>query len=79
MTRRKWKLYLFLKNYCVDKNVVAINSIKSNDKSVVDEDAIPDYIITTVLKSDIRLVVNKITTKYIIGFAFSAVVGEFDT
>ena len=65
-------------NYCVDKKAAAINWIEGRGKSVVAEAVISGDIVTTVLKSDVKSMVDVNITKNLIGSAVSGAVGGFN-
>lgn len=65
-------------NYCTDKKPAAINWIEGRGKSVVAEAIVPGNVVKTVLKCNVRDLVNLNTKKNLIGSAMAGSVGGFN-
>ncbi|KAJ3262308.1 3-hydroxy-3-methylglutaryl-coenzyme A (HMG-CoA) reductase isozyme [Boothiomyces macroporosus] len=65
-------------NYCTDKKPAAINWIEGRGKSVVAEAIIPGKVVTSVLKTTVRALVELNISKNLIGSAMAGSVGGFN-
>lgn len=65
-------------NYCTDKKAAAINWIEGRGKSVVAEAIIPKDVVTTVLKSDVKALVELNVSKNLVGSAVAGALGGFN-
>ncbi|KAJ3325113.1 3-hydroxy-3-methylglutaryl-coenzyme A (HMG-CoA) reductase isozyme [Boothiomyces sp. JEL0866] len=65
-------------NYCTDKKPAAINWIEGRGKSVVAEAVIPENVVTSVLKTTVRALVELNISKNLIGSAMAGSVGGFN-
>lgn len=65
-------------NYCTDKKPAAINWIDGRGKSVVAEAVIPGNIVKTVLKTDVKTLVNLNWKKNLMGSAMAGSIGGFN-
>ncbi|CAH6723291.1 3-hydroxy-3-methylglutaryl-coenzyme A reductase 1 [[Candida] jaroonii] len=66
-------------NYCMDKKPGAINWIEGRGKSVVAEARIPKEVVTKVLKSDVRSLVDLNVSKNLVGSAMAGSIGGFNS
>lgn len=66
-------------NYCMDKKPGAINWIEGRGKSVVAEARIPKEIVTKVLKSDVKSLVEVNVSKNLVGSAMAGSIGGFNS
>lgn len=65
-------------NYCMDKKPGAINWIEGRGKSVVAEATIPKDVVSKVLKSEVKALVELNISKNLIGSAMAGSVGGFN-
>ncbi|SPO24543.1 probable 3-hydroxy-3-methylglutaryl-coenzyme A reductase [Ustilago trichophora] len=65
-------------NYCTDKKPAAINWIEGRGKSVVAEAVVPGNVVKSVLKCNVRDLVNLNNKKNLIGSAMAGSVGGFN-
>ncbi|CDO92220.1 unnamed protein product [Kluyveromyces dobzhanskii CBS 2104] len=65
-------------NFCMDKKPAAINWIEGRGKSVVAEATIPGDVVRSVLKSDVKALVDLNISKNLIGSAMAGSVGGFN-
>lgn len=65
-------------NFCMDKKPGAINWIEGRGKSVVAEATIPKDVVKTVLKSEVKALVELNISKNLIGSAMAGSVGGFN-
>lgn len=65
-------------NYCTDKKPAAINWIEGRGKSVVAEAIIPGEVVTKVLKSNVKALVELNIAKNLVGSAMAGSVGGFN-
>lgn len=65
-------------NYCTDKKPAAINWIEGRGKSVVAEAIIPGDIVKSVLKSDVKALVELNINKNLVGSAMAGSIGGFN-
>ncbi|TPX34341.1 hydroxymethylglutaryl-CoA reductase (NADPH) [Synchytrium microbalum] len=65
-------------NYCTDKKPAAINWIDGRGKSVVAEAVIPQAIVTSVLKTTVKALVELNISKNLVGSAMAGAMGGFN-
>ena len=65
-------------NYCTDKKPAAINWIEGRGKSVVSEAIIPGKVVTSVLKTTVKALVELNISKNLIGSAMAGSIGGFN-
>jgi hydroxymethylglutaryl-CoA reductase (NADPH) len=65
-------------NYCTDKKPAAINWIEGRGKSVVAEAVIPGSVVKSVLKTDVKTLVNLNWKKNLMGSAMAGSIGGFN-
>lgn len=65
-------------NYCTDKKPAAINWIEGRGKSVVAEAIIPGSVVKSVLKTDVKTLVNLNWKKNLMGSAMAGSIGGFN-
>lgn len=65
-------------NYCTDKKPAAINWIEGRGKSVVAEATIPGSVVSKVLKTTVRALVELNISKNLIGSAMAGSIGGFN-
>lgn len=65
-------------NMCTDKKAAAINWIEGRGKSVVVEATIPEDIVRTTLKTDVKTIVSVNINKNLIGSAMAGAIGGFN-
>ncbi|EST05300.1 Hydroxymethylglutaryl-CoA reductase, class I/II [Kalmanozyma brasiliensis GHG001] len=65
-------------NYCTDKKPAAINWIEGRGKSVVAEAVVPGSVVKSVLKCNVRDLVNLNNKKNLIGSAMAGSIGGFN-
>lgn len=65
-------------NMCTDKKAAATNWIEGRGKSVVVEATIPQAVVRSTLKTDVKTIVHVNTQKNLIGSAMAASVGGFN-
>merc|ERR1711957_242666 len=65
-------------NMCTDKKAAAINWIEGRGKSVVVDAIIPKDIVTTILKTNVKRMVEVNTNKNLIGSAMAGVIGGYN-
>lgn len=72
------KLVALSGNMCTDKKAAATNWIEGRGKSVVVEATIPQTVVRSTLKTDVKTIVHVNTQKNLIGSAMAASVGGFN-
>jgi len=72
------KLVALSGNMCSDKKASAINWINGRGKSVVTEATIPSRVVSTILKTDVKTIVNVNNDKNLIGSAIAGSMGGFN-
>lgn len=65
-------------NFCTDKKPAAVNWIEGRGKSVVCEAIVPAEIVTTVLKTSVKALVDVNNSKNMIGSAVAGSIGGFN-
>jgi hydroxymethylglutaryl-CoA reductase (NADPH) len=65
-------------NYCTDKKPAAINWIEGRGKSVVAEAIVPGSVVKSVLKTDVKTLVNLNWKKNLVGSAMAGSIGGFN-
>ncbi|KAI4496990.1 hypothetical protein M0802_007938 [Mischocyttarus mexicanus] len=65
-------------NFCIDKKPAAINWIEGRGKSVVCEAVVPSEVVTSVLKTSVRALVDVNFSKNMIGSAVAGSIGGFN-
>ena len=72
------KILALSANYCTDKKPAAINWIEGRGKSVVAEAVIPGSVVKSVLKTDVKTLVNLNWKKNLMGSAMAGSIGGFN-
>lgn len=65
-------------NYCTDKKPAAINWIEGRGKSIVSEAVIPGKVVSAVLKTTVKALVELNISKNLIGSAMAGAMGGFN-
>lgn len=65
-------------NYCADKKATALNWIEGRGKSITAEAIIPEPILNSILKTNIKSIVETNVTKNLVGSALAGSIGGFN-
>lgn len=65
-------------NFCTDKKASSVNWIEGRGKSVVCEAIVPGHIVTSILKSNVKSLVELNLSKNMIGSAIAGSIGGFN-